>query len=81
MKNRKLTDEEKARMAPLLRQTWEAIAPDCGEGLKVREIVEITCDADHPVINGRMSREDYNIMSEAYNHRDTQTWLRATLNY
>lgn len=80
MKSRKLTDEEKRRFAPMLQQTYCAIADDAGR-LSRRAIVEVTCDANRPEQYGGMSREDYQILCDAYNHRDTQRWLRQTLNY
>lgn len=81
----KLTDEQKARFAPMLQQTWGAIAPDCnfisnGRG-RVGEIIEMVCDANLPEMYGGMSKQDYKILGEAYHHRDTQKWLRQILNY
>lgn len=84
--NKKLTDEQKARFAPILKDVWQGIAPDCeamlseGRG-RVGEIIEITCDADRPVTNGGMTPEDYKALQEAYHHRDTKKWLRTVLNY
>jgi len=81
----KLTDEEKARFEPMLQRTWGAIAGDVeeanGKSLKVREIVEITCDANHPEMYGGMTREEYARLSDCYHHNDTQRWLRKVLNY
>lgn len=81
----KLTDEQKAKFAPMLKQTWQSIGFDCEELLpkrgRVGVIVELVCDADRPVTNGGMSKEDYKILSLAYGHRDTQKWLREILNY
>lgn len=84
--SKKLTNEQKERFAPLLHATWQGIAPDCEAMLskgrsRVGEIVEITCDADHPVTNGGMTPEDYKALLEAYRHRDTKKWLRQILNY
>jgi hypothetical protein len=76
----KLTVEQKARFAPILKATWEAIAFDVGSVGSVAEIVEITCDANRPEQYG-MSREDYRALSAAYSDRDTQRWLRSILNY
>ena len=83
----KLTDEEKARFEPMLQRTWSAIAGDAEmasgrfKPLKVREIIEITCDANHPEMYGKMTREEYARLSECYHHNDTQRWLRKVLNY
>jgi hypothetical protein len=76
----RLTDEEKARMAPQLQRTWHAIGPDANV-TKVRDIIEITCDANRPEEFGGMSREDYTRLCHAYEHRDTKKWLRKVLNY
>lgn len=76
----RLTDEEKARWAPMLQATYEAIAADANcDG--VDEIVEVTCDANHPEMYGGMTREEYNALGAAYYDPDTQAWLRKVLNY
>lgn len=76
----KLTNEEKARFSPMLRETYEAIAYDvyCNG---VEEIIEVTCDANHPEIYGGMTHEEYNALCQAYTDPDTQQWLRKILNY
>lgn len=83
--NTRLTQEQKARFAPMLRRTWAAIAPDCEHLLtkrgRVGEIVELVCDANMPEMHGGMTHEDYKILSDAYHYRDTQKWLREVLNY
>lgn len=76
----KLTDEEKAHFAPMLQRTYEAIAWDVNcHG--VEEIIEITCDANHPEMYSGMTREEYKVLCDAYFERDTQRWLRKVLNY
>lgn len=78
----KLTDEQKARFKPMLKQTWEAIADDLmGQRFKRAEIVELTCDANRPQMFGGMSGEEYDTLCRAYDHPDTQKWLRSILNY
>ena len=85
-KSIKLTDEQKARFAPMLRATWQAIGPDAedviskGRG-RVAGIVELVCDANMPEMYGGMSKEEYRTLSDAYFHKDTQKWLREVLNY
>ncbi len=75
-----LTNEEKARFALMLQETYEAIASDanCED---VDEIIDVTCDANHPEIYGGMSHEEYNVLCAAYHLPDTQAWLRKVLNY
>lgn len=76
-----LTEEDKARMAPILRRTWDAIAPD-GEQFvdSIDGIVELTCDAGRPCEYG-MSGLDYQLLGQSYDQPDTQEWLRRVLNY
>lgn len=75
-----LTPDQKTRFAPALQRTYQAIAADanCAD---VDEIVEITCDANHPELYGGMSRADYDALCAAYTDPDTQRWLREVLNY
>jgi hypothetical protein len=82
----KLTDEQKARFAPMLTATWQAIGPDCESTIEgwtddVDEIVEMVCDANRVQAYGGMSDEDYAALCAAYNDRDTRRWLRSVLNY
>lgn len=82
----KLTDEQKARFAPMLDQTWQAIGPDCistiegWRGSKT-EIIEMVCDANRVQMYGGMSDADYAAFLRAYHNPDTQRWLRKVLNY
>lgn len=85
----KLTDDQKARFAPILRATWEYIGGDAETlfeeqdlSLKERQesVIELVCDADRPCGCG-MSREDYAILAKAYHHPDTQQWLKKELKY
>lgn len=75
-----LTPEQKKSFGPMLQRTYEAIADDanCQD---VEEIVEVTCDANHPETYGGMTREEYQILSREYHDPDTQAWLRQILNY
>lgn len=76
----RLTNEEKTRWAPMLRATYEAIAADANcDG--VDEIIDMTCDANHPEMYGGMTREEYKELCRVYDDPDTQTWLKETLNY
>ena len=82
----KLTPEQKARFAPMLHATWQAIGPDASPALsrgrsRQAELIEITCDANHPETYGGMSHTEYQELCSAYRHRDTQRWLREVLNY
>jgi hypothetical protein len=85
-KYKKLTDEEKQRFAPMLYDTWAAIAADAEaysmeSKLTRRVIIEMTCDANRPEMFGGMSKDEYARFSECYGHRDTQKWLRQVLNF
>lgn len=80
----KLTDEEKARMRPAIRQAWHAIAEEIGDsdlpragGRRVTAIVEIATDANRPLLLGGMSKTDDARLTECYHSPDTQRWLRA----
>lgn len=76
----KLTAEEKARWAPMLCATYEAIASDANcDG--VDEIIDVTCDANRPEIYGEMTRAEYNELCRCYHDPDTQAWLKKVLNY
>lgn len=81
----KLTDEQKQRLAPLLRATWQGIGPDAEPMLsrgrsRQAELIEMVCDANRPEQYG-MSHDDYTLLCSAYAHRDTKRWLRQVLNY
>jgi len=78
----KLTDDQKKRLAPMLCRTWSAIADDCAElegELTTAVIVELTCDANRPMMYGGMNAEDDKLLSAAYWHEDTQKWLKGLL--
>lgn len=84
----KLTEEQKQRFAPMLRRTWEAIAPDAEHLLlgedkedRVLQIMELVCDANRPEAHGGMSRADYDTLCAVYPLNETQRWLRHVLNY
>jgi hypothetical protein len=83
LRPRPLTAEEKERFEPMLMQTWHAIAGDCephipryGNRARVSHIVELVCDANRPEMYGKMSRDDYDVLSMAYSRKDAQAWLR-----
>lgn len=83
-KKPKLTDEEKKRMWPAIRQSWEACAQDIDEGMipersgsrRVSAIVELATDANRAMSLGGMSRKDDERLTECYWTPDTQKWLR-----
>ena len=87
---RRLTDEEKKRIAPFLRETWNYIAPDAGpiiDEAPERErhlcLIEFVMDADRMTMFTKITKEDKALVTDrwVHNHRDTMKWLRAELNY
>lgn len=80
------TNEEKERWARMMHQTWSYIADDiesCLEGSKLTKglIVEVTCDANHLMSIGGMTREEDRFLSAIYHCPAFQRWARSIMNY
>jgi hypothetical protein len=84
----KLTEEEKKRWAPMLHQTWGAIAPDAeaavpqGRG-RVACIIECCLDANRMQMFSDITPEEEGVLCGLWikNDRSTLRWLREQLNY
>jgi hypothetical protein len=84
----KLTEEEKARWTPFLRETFQAIAPDVlpmisdGRG-RIAEIIEVTLDANRMQMFSDITPEEEGVLCGLWINRDraTMEWLRNTMNY
>lgn len=85
----KITEEEKKRWAPMLWQTWGAIAPDAegmlSRGARARqaEIIELCLDANRMTMFSDITPEEEGVLCGLWvsNDKPTMTWLRKTLNY
>lgn len=84
-----LTNEEKARWAPMLHTTWEAIGADVealysepGNGrLTKGGIVEMVCDANRIEMYGGMTHDEYEFLVAVYSRPATKRWLYKEMNY
>jgi hypothetical protein len=74
-----ITPEEKARWKPILQRTWNYIAYDaiqaCGGEAKRSDVIEFACDADRPVTDGGMTKEEYRVLSQWYDTRSFKDWI------
>ena len=84
----KLTEEEKARWAPMLHQTWQSIAPDAEEVVskgrgRVGEIIEMCLDANRMQSFSEITPEEEGVLCGLWVKKDkaTMAWLRSELNY
>lgn len=87
----KLTEEEKARWAPFLHDTFSAIAPDVlpildeqfGKRGRRSGIIEMTLDANRMQMYSDITREEEKVLTTLWvdNDRNTMRWLREELNY
>lgn len=76
----KLTAEEKARWAPMLRTVWDAIGYDClqcsgSDSMSRAEVVEMVCDADRPCFNSKMTKEEYRVLCDLYDTPAFKRWI------
>lgn len=82
----KFTPEEKARWAPMLVDTWQAIAPDalqacrdCGQRVTKSIVVEYVCDANRVQMFGGMTDEEYQFLCVVWNRPAGVKWLNEVL--
>lgn len=86
LKKLPLTKEEKARWAPMLHETWNAIAYDAMEasqGMKLTKglITEYVCDANRVQTFGGMTDEEYAFLCVVWSRPSGKRWLYSELNY
>jgi hypothetical protein len=74
-----ITPEEKARWKSILQRTWDFIAYDaiqaCGGEAKRSDVVEFVCDADRPVTDGGMTKEEYRVLCQWSYTRSFKDWI------
>lgn len=86
----KITEEEKARWAPMLHQCASYILDDVGEEFlpkrgrkRIDCIIEVTLDANRMTSMTTMTPEEEGVLCGLWvsNDRATLSWLRKELNY
>lgn len=75
-----------ARVKEAVRRVWAVISADAyemlrdmttGEALEVA--VELCLDADRPVTEGGLSKEDYTLICGGHHHDDAERWATEAL--
>ena len=88
----RLTDEERARLASAMVDTWQAIAPDIHDcfAFDAREsgkrkhvsasaLVELVCDANRMETFGGITKEEAAVLSKVYSTPSFQKWARSVM--
>lgn len=87
----KITAEEKARWAPIIRRSWDYVAHDALESMggtcRRSHVVEFACDADRPRGFGGgdgetwMTVEEYRVLCSWYGTPSFKKWTREVFPY
>jgi hypothetical protein len=86
LKAQLVTEEEKARWAPMMRNTWQAIGGDVEQSMESHRltkaiIVECVLDANRVQMYGGMTDEEYEFVCALYGNKKFDTWCKSVLNY